>query len=64
MLRFIDIGEQLGDAGLEHLAADDAAMGIGCRLIGEMIAAAETDLEPDLVDRAIEQAARIEGGGC
>src|SRR6185437_13649615 len=56
----LDLAEQLGDAVLEDLAADDADVAMRRRLGGEMLAAAEADLEPDIVHRRGEQRGGIE----
>src|SRR5205085_2999808 len=48
------------DAVLEHLAADKADLGVPLGLLGEMLAGAEADLEPDILDGCREQGARIE----
>lgn len=54
----LDLGQELGDAVFEHLAADEAHRRMRCRLRRQMLAGAEADLEPDRFDWAIE-----EGGG-
>src|SRR6516162_8711842 len=43
----LDFGEQLGDAVLEHLAADEAQPRMRRGLGGQVLAGAEADLEPD-----------------
>ena len=50
----LDRAKQPGDAVNEWFAADYADIGPGKRLGGEVLAAAETDLEPDIVARRIE----------
>ena len=52
--------KQRRDAGDVGFAADDADIRIGARLGGEVLAGAETDLEPDVAHRPVEQDARIE----
>ena len=42
------------------LARDDAHARVFCRVIREMLAAAEADLDPDLVDGGGEERGRIE----
>jgi hypothetical protein len=59
----LDLGEQLDDAILEDLAADDPDTGMRCRLCGEMLAPAEADLEPDLVNRRMKECAGFERAG-
>ena len=50
-----DLAEQPGDAVLEHLAADKADLGMPLGLFGEVLAAAEADLEPDRATGIREQ---------
>jgi hypothetical protein len=52
--------EQARDAVDEDLGADQPDPGVGGRLGGEMLAAAEADLEPDRGRRRGEAAARVE----
>jgi hypothetical protein len=55
----LDEGEEAGDAVEEGLDADQANLGVGLGLGGEVLAAAETDLEPER-PRRVEQGGRIE----
>ena len=54
------MAEQGGDAVDEHLAADQADGWVRRGLGGQMLAAAEADLEPDLVDGAGEKGFGVE----
>ena len=54
----VDLRHEFCDAVQKRFAAHDAHMGMGCGLMGEMFAAAEADLEPDLIDIA-EQGLRV-----
>ena len=47
----LSAGERRDDAVEKRLAADDADIGIGFRLLNEMFAGAEPDFEPDLARR-------------
>ncbi len=51
-------GEQRADSVLEHLAGDQAGIGVRCRQRLGVLAAAEADLKPELGRRA-----RKSGGG-
>ena len=44
---FLDLRQQLGDAVVKWLCPDDERVPVAGRLPGEMLAAAETDLQPD-----------------
>ena len=57
-----DMAEQRDDAILVGLAADQPDIRMLRCLPGEMLAAAEADLEPDLARRRREEARRIDGG--
>src|SRR6185369_7222172 len=59
-LLLLDLREQRGEAVEEGLAADEADPRMTLRLPGQMLAAAEADLEPALSRRRREQLARIE----
>ena len=52
--------EQLGDAVDERLDPQKADIAMALGLRGEMLAAAEADLEPDLLRRRRKEAARID----
>src|SRR6185437_3464852 len=52
--------QKMRDPRLEDLAADEAAIGIRSGMKSQMLAGAEADLEPDLADRLVEEAARIQ----
>jgi hypothetical protein len=52
--------EQAGDAVEKELRADEADPGMPRGLPGEMLAAAEADLEPDIGGRSWEQGREIE----
>ena len=58
----LDLPEQRGHAVDVGLAADQADIGMGLGLGGEMLAAAEADLEPDLPARRHEQRPWIKEG--
>ncbi len=53
-LVLIQKNQKTGDAVDERLASDQTGLGIGRRLRGQMLAAAETDLQPDLGRLRIE----------
>src|SRR5476649_1214259 len=57
----IDGGERLADGVHEGIAADEAAARVRLRLRDKMFGAAETDFQPHLVERNIEQSAQIGG---
>ena len=50
-----DRRDRLGHAGDEGLDADEAGAGVGRGVGGQMVAPAEADLEPDVIDRRGEQ---------
>ena len=52
---FVDRGAELGDAVDEGLAADEADIRVFSRARGDVLAAAEADLEPELALGRIEQ---------
>jgi len=54
-----DGGEKLGDAVDIGLAADEADARVGRGLPGEVLAAAEADLEPDILDRCGVELSRV-----
>ena len=54
----VNVAEQLGDAVNVGLAADEADVRMGRGLPGKVLAAAEADLQPDILDVA-EQALRL-----
>ena len=58
----LDVAEQLDDAVHERLAADQADVGVAARLPGEVLAAAEADLQPNRAHLAGEQRRRRERG--
>ena len=55
-----DFRQELGDAVLEHLGADEADPGMGGALRRQMLAGAEADLEPDFPRGRRKQFSRIE----
>ena len=58
-----DLRQDLGHAVDIGLAADEAGIGKGARFRDQMLAAAESDFEPDFVGRRIEQAGEIGRAG-
>ena len=52
--------EQRGDTVDENLAADEADLGFGGGLVGQVLAGAEADLETDFAGRERKQRRRIE----
>ena len=44
----LEAGQRHGDAVEKRLAADEADIGVGLRLLDEMLAGAEADLQPDV----------------
>jgi hypothetical protein len=53
-LMVIDFGQHLDNAVLERLGTDEADFGVVAGLPQEMLAAAKSDLQPDLTDRRLE----------
>ena len=54
----LDLRQDFRHAVDVGLAADEAGIGKGERFGDQMLAAAEPDFEPDIVDRRVEQLAR------
>ena len=59
MLCGLDLRQDLRHAVDIGLAADEAGVGKGLRFRDQMLAAAESDFEPDIVERRIEQLGEI-----
>ena len=59
MIVGFDLRQDLRHAVDIGLAADEAGIGKGARFRDQMLAAAESDFEPDVVDRAVEQLGEI-----
>ena len=55
-----DIGQRLGDAVEKRLGAEEADVGMKLRLPCQMLAAAETDLQPHFARARRKQRCRIE----
>ena len=56
----VDVLQQVRDTVQERLAADHADFGIGRRVGGQMLAAAEADLDPQVAHRLFEQGAWVQ----
>src|ERR1051325_5531258 len=59
----VDLAKQFGGAGFEASGANKADFGMPRRLLGEMLAAAKTDLEPYVRDPGREQHLRVDPNG-
>ena len=60
----LDLGKQLDYPVLEHLAADKPGLRMLLGQLREMLAAAETDFEPNRGSRGTEEGVRIEVTRC
>ncbi len=60
----LDRRQHLGHAVDERLAADEAGFGMGARLRGKVLAAAEANFEADVFDRVGKECAEIGGGAA
>ena len=56
----LQMAQEAGDPLDEGLAADEADGRIGAHLMGEVLAGAEADLEPEVLDRRREQRAQVD----
>lgn len=56
----VDLAQKAPDTVDERLTADHADIRVSARLRGQMLPAAEADLEPDIRDRSTEQSRRFD----